>query len=86
MLRFISSHAVDQYIDRIDKTLNFGQARVAMFRVYQMSRSATEYEQKLLRRHRDGEVDYRLCDTCFGLLCMPVKRGVVVTIYAVTMP
>lgn len=86
MLLRISSHAVDRYMQFIDSSLTRGQARVALFRVFRMSRVATEYEIREYHRRPDGEVDYMIADTCYGVLCMPVKQGVVMTIYDVRKP
>jgi hypothetical protein len=79
----ISSHAVDQYRARVDRTLDKGQARVALFHVWLMGRDATDWELARLRRDQDAEVTYRLAETCYGVIVMPIRQGVMTTCWAV---
>lgn len=79
----ISGHAVDQYRARVDRTLDKGQARVALFHVWLMGRNATDWELQRLRRDEDSEVTYRLAETCYGVIVMPIRGGVMTTCWAV---
>lgn len=83
MLERISAHAIDQYQDRVDKKTSRSAARVVLFNLYRKGHNATSYEIKEIRQEEpDGETTLRLCDTCYGLIVMPIKRGVMMTCWA----
>jgi len=83
MLRRISTHAIDQYMGRVDKRISRYKVRVALFHIYRIGHDATCYEAKSIRHEDvDGETTLRIAETCFGLIVMPIKRGVMTTCWA----
>lgn len=78
----VSSHAVDQYMDRVDKKATPRRAFISLHKVYRMGHDATEYEVKSIRHEElESGTTLRLCDTCYGLIVMPMQDGVIRTVW-----
>lgn len=81
-LRRIGDHAIRQYIKRVDNSVSYYRARAVVFYAYRNGHDATEYELAAMHRtNDDGEVIFRICDTCYGRIVMPIRRGVMTTLW-----
>ena len=77
----ISSHAMDKYSECVDSAIPHRDIRAALFRMLQCAHKATEWERAKLHKRIDGDADYYVADTCYGLYVMIVKDRCLVTIY-----
>ena|SRR5690348_17944094 len=87
----VTQHAVDALLDDLDpedmKTgrrsgkMTSRQSWLALHWLWYHGRNANDYETQMLKRQFEAEVYYRICDCCWGIFLMVIKRGAMVTCF-----
>src|SRR5512140_758773 len=79
----ISLHAMERFVDRVDASLSHGHARVALYRMMQWSRKATEHMLHRLHVRVEWDADYYISECSYGTFLLAVKQGTLVTLWSV---
>lgn len=82
-LRYISSHVVDRFAEKVDDALSRYHARKALRRMFECSTLLTEYQLRRLHVRIELEADYRLSQTSYGAYLFVIKRNTLVTCWKV---